>query len=203
MVGPAPQLPVTLGTDVPQTNNTDLKTRGFEATIGWNDRTKGGLNYGAKFLISDYVTTVTRYPNEIGALSTYRTNEKLGDIWGLQTLGIAKSQEEMDRHLASLPNGGQSAIGTQWSAGDIMYKDINGDGKIDKGSNTEGDPGDLSVIGNNTPRYTFGLNLNADYKNFDFSIFFQGVMKRDVWQGGYYFWGLPIVSGGQQVWSIT
>lgn len=189
MVGPAPQLPNTLGTQVPQTNNTDLKTRGFEATLGWNDRTASGFAYGAKFLLSDYTTTVTRYPNAIGALSTYREGQKLDEIWGYQTFGIAKTEEQMSQHLASLPNGGQNALGTQWGAGDIMYADLNGDGKIDGGSNTEADPGDRRVIGNSTPRYSFGLNLNADYKNFDFSIFMQGVMKRDYWQGGYYFWG--------------
>jgi len=189
MVGPAPQLPITLGTTVPQTNNTDLKTRGFEATLGWNDRTASGFAYGAKFLLSDYSTTVTRYPNAIGSLSTYREGQKLGEIWGYQTIGIAQSEEQMSQHLATLPNGGQNALGTQWSGGDIMYADLNGDGKIDGGSNTEADPGDRRVIGNSTPRYSFGLNLNADYKNFDFSIFMQGVMKRDYWQGGYYFWG--------------
>jgi len=189
MVGPAPQLPNTLGTTVPQTNNTDLKTRGFEATLGWNDRTANGFAYGAKFLLSDYSTTVTRYPNAIGSLSTYREGQKLGEIWGYQTIGIAKSEEQMSQHLATLPNGGQNALGTQWSAGDMMYADLNGDGKIDGGSNTKADPGDRRVIGNSTPRYSFGLNLNADYKNFDFSIFMQGVMKRDYWQGGYYFWG--------------
>ncbi|QBQ43015.1 TonB-dependent receptor [Sphingobacterium psychroaquaticum] len=192
MVGPAPQLPVVLGTPVPRTNNTDLKTTGFEASIGWNDRTKGGVGYGAKFLLSDYSTTVTRYPNLIGTLpasNMFLEGQKLGDIWGYTTLGIAKSQAEMDAHLASLPNGGQDALGTQWGAGDIMYKDMDGDGKIGFGSDTEGNPGDKRVIGNNTPRYTFGLNLNGDYKNFDVSLFFQGVMKRDVWQGGYYFWG--------------
>ncbi len=189
MVGPAPQLPITLGTTVPQTNNTDLKTRGFEATLGWNDRTASGFAYGAKFLLSDYSTTVTRYPNGIGSLSTYREGQKLGEIWGYQTIGIAQSEEQMSQHLATLPNGGQNALGTQWSGGDIMYADLNGDGKIDGGSNTEADPGDRRVIGNSTPRYSFGLNLNADYKNFDFSIFMQGVMKRDYWQGGYYFWG--------------
>ncbi|MNG81264.1 TonB-dependent Receptor Plug Domain protein [compost metagenome] len=189
MVGPAPQLPNTLGTTVPQTNNTDLKTKGFEATLGWNDRTASGFAYGAKFLLSDYTTTVTRYPNAIGSLSNYREGQKLGEIWGYQTLGIAKTEEQMSQHLASLPNGGQNALGTQWGAGDIMYADLNGDGKIDGGSNTEADPGDRRVIGNSTPRYSFGLNLNADYKNFDFSIFMQGVMKRDYWQGGYYFWG--------------
>ncbi|WP_437921219.1 SusC/RagA family TonB-linked outer membrane protein [Sphingobacterium sp. LRF_L2] len=198
MVGPAPQLPAVLGTDEPAANNTDLKTRGFEASIGWNDRTQGGFSYGAKFLISDYTTTITRYPNELGIISpadaadddrTYIPNHKLGDIWGYTTVGIAKSQAEMDAHLASLPNGGQDAVGAQWSAGDIMYKDLNGDGKISEGSNTVSDPGDQSIIGNTTPRYNFGLNLNAEYKNFDCSLFFQGVMKRDVWQGGYYFWG--------------
>lgn len=190
MVGPAPQLPVALGTAVPETNNTDLRTRGFESTIGWADRTSGGFNYGAQILLSDYSTTITRYPNEIGALNAYRTNQRLGEIWGYTTLGIAQSQEEMDAHLASLSNGGQDALGAQWGAGDIMYKDVNGDGRIDWGSDTEGDPGDRTVIGNTTPRYSFGLNLNGDYKNFDFSMFFQGVMQRDVWQGGYYFWGV-------------
>jgi len=189
MVGPAPQLPVVLGTAVPQTNNTDLKTSGFEVSVAWNDRTDNGVGYGIKALLSDYITTVTRYPNETGSLDVYRTGQKLGEIWGYQTIGIAKSQEEMDAHLATLPNGGQDAFGGQWGAGDIMYADVNGDGKIDWGSWTEGDPGDARVIGNSTPRYTFGVNLNADYKNFDLSLFFQGVMKRDYWRGGYYFWG--------------
>src|SRR5690606_9965217 len=119
----------------------------------------------------------------------YRAGQKLGEIWGLETIGIAKSQEEMDAHLSSLPNGGQSAIGTHWAVGDIMYRDLNGDGKIDWGDRTIGNPGEAKIMGNNTPRYAFGLNLNADYKNFDLSLFFQGVMQRDVWQGGYYFWG--------------
>lgn len=189
MVGPAPQLPVTLGTAVPQMNNTDLKTKGFEATLGWNDFTEGGLNYNFKFLLSDYQTTITRYPNAIGSLSTYREGQKLGEIWGFETIGIAKTESEMQNHLTSLPNGGQNAVGTQWGAGDIMYKDLNGDGKIDWGSSTESDPGDRRVIGNNTPRYSFGFNIGANYKNFDFSVFLQGVMQRDVWQGGYYFWG--------------
>lgn len=190
MVGPAPQLPVILGTAVPQTNNTDLKTNGFEVSVAWNDRLDNGLGYGIKALLSDYLTTVTRYPNETGSLDVYRAGQKLGEIWGYQTIGIAKTQAEMDAHLASLPNGGQDAFGGQWEAGDVMYADVNGDGKIDWGSWTEGDPGDARVIGNSTPRYQIGLNLNADYKNFDLSVFFQGVLKRDYWQGSYYFWGV-------------
>lgn len=97
----------------------------------------------------------------------------------------------MDQHLASLPNGGQNALGTNWDAGDIMYKDLNGDGKIDNGGNKYDDMGDMKKIGNNTPRYLFGLDLNADYKGFDFRAFFQGVMKRDYWQGSAYFGERP------------
>ncbi|HEY0177982.1 MAG TPA: TonB-dependent receptor, partial [Pedobacter sp.] len=148
MVGPAPELPVTLGTAVPKTNNTDLKSIGFELEIGWNDRLKNGLGYGFKFLLSDYQTTVTKYPNATGSLDSYRKGQKLGDIWGYTTIGIAKTQAEMDAHLATLSNG-QSVFGSQWSAGDIMYADYNKDGKLDWGSWTENDAGDAHLIGNN------------------------------------------------------
>ncbi|MRX74507.1 SusC/RagA family TonB-linked outer membrane protein [Pedobacter petrophilus] len=188
MVGPAPELPVTLGTGVPSTNNTDLKSVGFEFEIGWNDLTKSGLGYGVKFLLSDLKTTVTRYPNATMSLDIYRTGQQLGDIWGYTTIGIAKTQEEMNAHLATLSNG-QSAFGSQWSAGDIMYADYNKDGKLDWGSWRQGDSGDAHLIGNSTPRYRVGLDINMDYKGFDFRAFFQGVLKRDFWQGSYFFWG--------------
>ena len=113
----------------------------------------------------------------------------LGDIYGYETIGIAKSDAEMEEHLASLPNGGQNALGSNWEAGDIMYKDLNGDGKIDGGGNKYDDMGDRKILGNNKPRYQFGIDLNADWKGFDFRAFFQGVMKRDYWQGSAYFWG--------------
>jgi hypothetical protein len=188
MVGPAPQLPATLGTTVPSTNNTDLKSEGFELEIGWNDRMKNGLGYNFKVLLSDSRTTVTRYPNLTGSLDTYRAGQQLGEIWGYTTVGIAKSQAEMDAHLAKSSNG-QTAFGSQWSAGDIMYADYNGDGKIDWGSWTESNSGDAHLIGNNTPRYRLGFDVNLDYKGFDFRAFFQGVLKRDFWISSYYFWG--------------
>lgn len=53
--------------------------------------------------------------------------------------------------------------------------------KISKGASTLDDHGDLKVIGNSTPRYFFGIDLNADWKGFDVRLFFQGVMKRDYW----------------------
>ncbi|WP_455673886.1 TonB-dependent receptor [Phocaeicola sp.] len=189
MVGPAPELPVILGTGVPKTNNTDLRTRGWEFSAKWRDRINNDWSYDVAFNLSDATTKITNYPNENFNLDTYFTGQNVGDIWGYETIGIAKSQEEMDRHLASLPNGGQNSLGSQWEAGDIMYKDLNGDGTINNGANTLNDHGDLKVIGNNTPRFRFGLNLGMSWKGLDVSAFFQGVMKRDYWEGSYNFWG--------------
>ena len=199
MIGPAPELPYIIGLEVPKTNNTDLKTYGFDLVIGWQDKLKNGLGYGVKFVLSDAQTKITRYPNPTNTLDKYKAGEMMGDIYGYETIGIAKTKEEMDAHLATLPNGGQDALGTNWDAGDIMYKDLNGDGKIDNGANQYNDMGDLKKIGNNTPRFQFGLDLNADYKGFDFRAFFQGVMKRDYWQGSAYFWGI----GNSGLWHST
>lgn len=183
MVKPGVELPAILGADVPDTNNTDMTTRGWELTIGWRDVIKD-FSYGVKVNLSDAQTTIDKYANPTGKLSDYIAGQKVGEIWGLDSKGIARTQEEMDAHIASLSNGGQTALGTgAWYAGDMMYNDINGDGKIDKGSETLSDHGDLKVIGNTTPRYLMGISLDAAWKGFDMTMFWQGVLKRD-----YYPW---------------
>lgn len=200
MVGNAPELPALLGTGVPITNNTDLRTSGWELSIGWNDRLNNGFTYGAKFNVSDARTKITRYPNNpTKAVSTYIEGRYTNEIWGYTTVGLAKTDEEMQAHLATMPNGGQSALGSDWKAGDIMYADINGDGKISGGSGTLNDTGDWTVIGNTTPRYLFGLDLNASWKGFDLRMFFQGVMKRDFWQGSTYLFG----TSNSGMWHAT
>ncbi len=70
------------------------------------------------------------------------------------------------------------------SPGDVKFVDVNGDGYIDAGTSTNGDPGDRVVIGNSTPRYEFGFRIGADYRGFDLSLFFQGVGKRSIWGNG-------------------
>lgn len=195
MVGPAPELPALLGTSVPNTNNTDLRTEGWELSVMWRDVLKNGFNYSAKVLLSDSRTKITRYPNNpTGSVSTYITGRYINEIWGYETVGLAKTDEEMTQHLATLPNGGQNAFGSDWRAGDIMYKDLNGDGKITGGSGTLADLGDRKVIGNSSARYRFGLDLNAAWKGFDVRMFFQGVMKRDYWQSTSFMYGFT--SGG-------
>ena len=201
MVGPGVELPAILGATVPSTNNTDLTTFGWELSIGWRDKV-GELGYGVKLNISDNQTRIDKYPNPTNSLSKYMAGELTGDIYGYNTIGIAKTQEEMDAHIASLPKGGQTAIGSKWEAGDIMYADINGDGKIDNGSNTLDDMGDLKKIGNNTPRFRTGITLDAQWKGFDFSMFWQGVLKRDFDPGenSMVFWG---TTGSGQWWSTS
>ena len=193
MVGPSVELPATLGIAAPKTNNCDLKTKGWELTIGWQDRTKFGLGYGVKFNVSDARTYIESYPgNPTNSISSYVAGREIGEIWGFETVGIAKTDAEMQAHLAKV--GGQP-LGSEWTAGDIMYADLDGKPGITKGSQTVNDHGDLKVIGNNTPRYHFGLDLNANFKGFDVRALFQGVMKRDYWQGSNMFWGADATWG--------
>lgn len=205
MVGAAERLPVILGTSVPPTNNTDLTTSGWEFEIGWRDKIND-FSYGARLSIADSRTRIDRFANPTKNLNSYISGELTGNVYGYQTIGIAKTNEEMQEHLASLPNGGQSALGSRWNAGDIMYADLNNDGKIDSGNNSLDNKGDLKLLGNTNPRYITGLNLDIAWKGFDFQMFWQGVLKRDYfpgyglpWPGDIMFWG--IVNGGQ--WQST
>lgn len=193
MIGPAPVLGSVLGADAPKTNNCDMRSRGWELEISWRDRINE-FSYGARFNISDSRSKILSYPYdgafENQSYSGYYNGKYLNEIWGFSTKGIAQSDEEMANWQANnKPNWGSN-----WGAGDIMYNDLNGDGIVNTGASTLGDHGDLKRIGNSTPRYRVGLNLDASWKGFDFSIFLQGVMKRD-WMFGSgepYFWGAGV-----------
>lgn len=200
MVGPSEKLPATLGIAVPPSNNTDLRTAGWELELMWKDRLQNGLNYSLRFTLADSRTKITRYSNPSGLIDSFYEGKYCGEIWGYETIGIARTDDEMAEHVGSLVNGGQSALGQDWQAGDIMYSDLNEDGKIDAGARTLDNHGDLKRIGNSTPRYNVGIDLSADWKGFDFRMFWQGTLKRDYFQGSYYFWG---VNGSQGYWFST
>ena len=200
MVGPSEKLPATLGIAVPPSNNTDLRTAGWELELMWKDRLQNGLNYSLRFTLADSRTKITRYSNPSGLIDSFYEGKYCGEIWGYETIGIARTDDEMAEHVGSLVNGGQSALGQDWQAGDIMYSDLNEDGKIDAGARTLDNHGDLKRIGNSTPRYNVGVDLSADWKGFDFRMFWQGTLKRDYFQGSYYFWG---ANGSQGYWFST
>ena len=177
MVGPSKSLPSIYGASAPKTNNAELRNRGWEFEIGWRDQVNKNFGYGISATFSDYQTEITRYDSPDGKLDGWYSGKKYGDIWGYETIGIAKSDKEMTDYLALHD---QSSIGSKWGGGDIMYKDLNNDGRVDKGSETVNDYGDLKVIGNGTPRFAYSFTLDARYKFIDFRAFFQGIGKRDV-----------------------
>lgn len=183
MFGPAERLPAVLGASAPQSNNANLETKGFDFNVSWKDMI-GEVNYNVGLVLSDAVTTVTEYSNPNNLLNTYRVGQKLGEIWGFETVGLYQSQEEIDNGPDQTP-----IYGGVWYPGDVHYKDINGDGTIDYGDSTTDNPGDRKIIGNSTPRFSFGFNAGLDYKGFDFSMLWQGVAKRDLWTGGPYTFG--------------
>lgn len=204
MVGPAAELPNILGTSVPKTNNCDLRTHGWELELAWNDALTCGFSYGARFVLSDARSKVTKYEGNLtNSINNYIPGRYYDEIWGYETLGIAKSQAEMDAYLDALdrnyenfhgvapstPRQGMNAIGQDLGAGDIMYKDVNGDGVIDWGADRIDDKGDKVLLGSKQPRYMFSLDLTAAYQGFDLRVFFQGVGKRDFFQNHNYFWG--------------
>ncbi|MEN7548004.1 TonB-dependent receptor [Rapidithrix thailandica] len=95
--------------------------------------------------------------------------KSVGSIYGYKSDGLFQSQDEIDKHPTQSNHD-------DLKPGDIKLVDLNGDGVVDEE--------DRTIIGNNIPRYTFGLNLSAQYKGFDFAAFFQGVMKVDNYYYG-------------------
>ncbi|MEO9892525.1 TonB-dependent receptor [Aurantibacter sp.] len=163
--------PGLLGTSAPASNAADLRTKGWELSVNWRDTFGEHGRWGLNLALSDNQSEITKYDNPSGAISEYYVGQQVGEIWGYETAGIFQT----DAEVAASPD--QSPIGNNWSAGDIKYADLNGDGKIDSGSSTLEDPGDRKIIGNTTARYSFGINPDISYKNWNLNMFFQGVFR--------------------------
>ena len=201
------EYPDVLGTNPPQTNGADLRTSGWEASIAWQNRV--GTHWGYNFVValSDWTAVITKYSNPNGALNisggdgdlnNYYEGQELGEIWGYETVGIFQTEDE----VANAPD--QSQLGANWRPGDIRYADLNGDGVISPGSNTLDDPGDRRVIGNTTPRGTFGFTSGVTYKNFRLTAFFQGILQRDYWpSSGNWTWFFPFNAGHVENYYLT
>ena len=179
------QYPDILGTAAPKSNAANLRTKGWEVAATWRDKIGKNWNYGITLALSDNSTVITKYQNPNGAISDYYVGKKIGEIWGYTTVGIFQSDDK----VASAAD--QSQLGSNWRAGDMQYADLNGDGKINPGKNTLDDHGDLSIIGNTTPRYSFGVNGDVQFKSFSLNLFFQGLLRRQYlpdngnWQAFY------------------
>ena len=112
-----------------------------------------------------------------------------GEIWGFRSDGLIQTQAEADAYNKAHDLSYLS--GQPWTPGDVKYRDLNGDGKINIGKSKLGDMGDMTVIGDTTPRYQFTFNGSIAWRGLSLSLMLQGVGKRD-WHpgpGSIYFWG--------------
>lgn len=169
------EYPAVLGTGAPQENAADLMTKGWEFSIKWRDAISNDLDYYLDFNLADWSAEITKYDNPTGAINDYYVGQKLGEIWGYTSAGIIQDDEQ----LANLPD--HSRVNNDIMVGDMSYADLNGDGEISQGTNTLDDPGDRKIIGNETPRYSFGFNAGVTYKGIFLDLFFQGVGQRDYY----------------------
>jgi TonB-linked SusC/RagA family outer membrane protein len=176
-------LPNVFGVDEPRENAADLKTKGWDLSVGWRDAVQLGgspLNYSVRVMIADNRSWITRFDNPNRNLSDYYEGQELGEIWGYTTLGYFDSENEA-KAWADQTAIGNAPNGYAFHAGDLKFEDLNDDGKINDGSNTVDDPGDRTIIGNSRERLPYSIDLGADWKGFDLRIFFQGIGERQVY----------------------
>ncbi|MGQ1890198.1 SusC/RagA family TonB-linked outer membrane protein [Thermophagus sp. OGC60D27] len=198
MVTSGETLPNTFGASAPQQNFGEVQTTGWEISVDWNHQFANGLNINATASLFDFKEELTKFAGNSKNIYGYYEGKKIGEIWGYETdrffteddfVKDSNGDFVLDEGKYVLKDGipSQSIFESGWffyGPGDIKYKDLNGDGKIDYGSNSIDDHGDLKVIGNSLPRYQYSFRIGADWKGVDFSIFFQGVGKRDYWATG-------------------
>ena len=189
-------LPAVYGASTPQENVADLRTKGYEFTIGWRDSFRLGgdaFHYGVNVVFSDYVSHITRFNNpEKLFAKTYWVGQKYGDIWGYHVDGLFATDEEAKNYEVDQTKVNDAQIFPQGLfAGDMKFADLDGDKAINKGAEKVGESGDWQIIGNSKPRYNYGLNLNASWFGFDLAVFFQGIGHMDWYPAAdaRNFWG--------------
>ncbi|MBK8512409.1 MAG: TonB-dependent receptor [Saprospiraceae bacterium] len=175
LVGPGPALPAVLGTQVPRENSGEIRTRGFELELSWKNNI-GDFYYQIGANLANNKSKVMSYNNPTRILSTYYEGQTLGELWGYKTDGLFQSTDE----VANWPSQSFLWAG-KWNPGDLKYQDLDKNGKVNNGTNTADDHGDMVVVGNQLPQYLYGFNASAAWKGFDFSVFFQGVGKQDLY----------------------
>lgn len=192
-------MPSTVGIAVPKSNEGKLKTWGWEAALSYNDKIGEDFSYNVAFNIADNQNKLIKYGGANNIISAgvngLVEGYALNSIWGYRTNGYFQSEEE----LANAPSYAKlrNAAGVP-GLGDVRYLDLDGDGEISIGEGRLGNSGDLAYLGDINPRYQYGLNVNLNYKAFDFSFFVQGIGKRkfkpsnELIQPALYSWYLPM-----------
>ena len=184
------QAPVLLsyGTNAPYVNGGDIRNRGVELLVSWNDNVSNDFSYGISTTFSHNSNMVTRLANAEGILhgpenaiaqntaELYRVQVgyPIGYFWGYQMDGIIQNEAEKQAYLDKYFGGdaSKSFQGSSIQPGDVMFVDQNGDGKIDQS--------DKTMIGDPNPDFTVGLSINLQWKGLDFSLNGYGAFGQQV-----------------------
>lgn len=204
MLNTGTALPSVYGATDPKQNSANMSTKGWELSVMWRDKHKVAgkiFNYEIGGGVGNYKTVITKYNNPEKLLSTYYEGQVLGEIWGYEIDGLFGSWDEVNDYLTTV-NPIESEVYTDimkevnsaapgLHPGDVRYVDLDGDGKITSGNSTVDNPGDRRVIGNKLPRYNYNFHVSADWYGIDFSLYFQGVGRRDWYPNteSTTFWG--------------
>jgi TonB-linked SusC/RagA family outer membrane protein len=177
------QLPSYAGFEAqPFANVGNMENKGVELNLTYADHigdfrynVGGNISYNHNEVTSlgsqiNYLTvgTVQSSNYEIGRTAV---GQPVGAFYGFQELGVFHSQAEIDNYKNS--NG--TPIQPNAKPGDFKWADLNGDGKIDAT--------DRKFLGDPLPTFNYGVNINANYKQFDLKIFGQGVWGNKIYEG--------------------
>jgi TonB-linked SusC/RagA family outer membrane protein len=180
-------MPPSMGlTDNPVANVGAMKNWGYDFTVGYSKQ-KGEFKYSVNANISFIKNEVTKLSanspsieksggtSDYGGYTITRTEggHSIQGFYGWVTDGIFQKQTDIDNLNAKAPSGIYQTSSTK--PGDIKFKDLNQDNVIDDK--------DKTYIGNFMPDFNYNINLTAEYKGFDVSLFFQGVQGNDIYNG--------------------
>ncbi len=174
-------IPGHVGNDPPFANVGSVENRGVEISLNWRNHGRD-LRYSIGANAAYNRNKMTKIGNEEGilpgaswAVAGMVTRTELGlpiaYFYGYVTDGIFQNEEEVRQHIGI--TGEQLQPGAK--PGDVRFVDVNGDGVLDEN--------DRKMIGKPIPDWTFGLNANFDYKNFDLSFLVIGSYGNDVFNG--------------------
>nr|WP_314897536.1 TonB-dependent receptor [uncultured Flavobacterium sp.] len=166
----------------PTGNVADMDNKGIEVELGYRKKF-GEVNFsvnGNVAYLENKVTYVASDSNYIsgdasfqsmGPVTRTQVGQSYNSFYGFKTAGIFQNEAE----IAAYTNASGGLIQPSARPGDFRWVDTDGNGSI-------GDD-DKQFLGSNIPKYTFGLTLNFDYKNFDFMAFAQGAAGNKIFQG--------------------
>ncbi len=174
-------IPGHVGNDPPFANVGSVENRGVELSLNWRHYTRD-LRYSVGINTAYNQNKMTKIGNAEGilpgatwAVAGMVTRAELGlpigYFWGYVTDGIFQNMNEVYQHV----NSAGQLLQPNAKPGDVRFVDVNGDGVINAD--------DRTMIGNPTPPWTFGMNANIEYKQFDFGFLLIGTQGNDVFNG--------------------